>query len=137
MSAFDRFMDKIYDYADLISVLLLVLSISSTILGGATAYKDALPTTGPLGFLSYLKPATQMIGNWYLWLVFLGPLGIIIFGYLTVDYYLMKKKFEELINTDSKAQFIKNYKELEELAWKLTTWHRMRLTKKKVEFNIR
>jgi len=137
MSAFDRFMDKIYDYADLISALLLALSIASTILGGATAYKNELPTTGPLGFLSYLKPATQIIGNWYLWLAFLGPLGTIIFGYLTVDYYMMKKKFDKLIDTDSKVQFIKNYKDLEELAWKLTSWHRRRLTKKKVELNIK
>ncbi len=53
------------------------------------------------------------------------------------DNVKMRREFKELMETTSKAKFIRNLDRVEYLAWKLTPDHQNQLTKKKSEFHIK
>ncbi|MCD6383764.1 MAG: DUF3198 domain-containing protein [Thermoplasmata archaeon] len=65
------------------------------------------------------QKAMERVGNYNWWILILGGLfalmGIGYFWYLANS----KKKFDSLIKTESKAIYLRNLKELQELAYKL------------------
>ena len=44
----------------------------------------------------------------------------------TFDFYFSKRKFNELVESGSRAKFVKHREEIEELAWKLGEKYRRR-----------
>jgi hypothetical protein len=70
----------------------------------------------------------------------LFPTGILVVmfsAWYMGDGLYKRSRFNELIDTESKSQFIEDLDEIEELAWKLTTKHEMMVVDKKKELGIR
>lgn len=87
--------------------------------------------------INFLKGATDAIGDWIYWCILLGPVLLIAGGWYFFDNINKRKEFKELIDTTSKAKFIRNQDHIEFLAWKLTPKHQSQLTEKKKELHIK
>ncbi|MFQ5919415.1 MAG: DUF3198 domain-containing protein [Thermoplasmata archaeon] len=75
-------------------------------------------------FLRPFLPSTVIdlldaIGNWFIWLVVIGPLLILVGGWYFVDTLRKQREFERLIEVPSKAHFVRNRERLENLTWYL------------------
>lgn len=85
----------------------------------------------------FLKRVHDDVGGWIIWLDVIAPIMSLIAGYYVVATIRMSREFARLIDTKSKATFIKNQDRLEELAFNLTEAHRKTLQEKKEELKIR
>ena len=110
--------------------VLFVIGIVLTILGIiGVFYYDQSPDS--------LKGVIDTIGNWRYWCILLGPILIIAGGWYFFDNVRKRREFLELIETTSKAKFIRNLDRVEYLAWKLTLKHQEQFMDKKKEFHIK
>jgi hypothetical protein len=75
--------------------------------------------------------------NYNLVFVVVGPIVVIVGAYLVGSYYTARAKFEHLMFTKSKAEFLRNIPELEDLLWELTPADEVRYEEKKTELRIR
>lgn len=113
-----------------ISALLLVLGIFLMIV---VLTGNLFPDSSP----DLLKRVHDDIGGWMIWLDVVAPILLIIAAYYFVTTLRMMREYERLIDTKSKATFIRNQDRIEELAFGLTKSHRRRLQEKKEELKIR
>lgn len=67
----------------------------------------------------------------------LGVLAMMFAGWYFGDGYYKRRKFEELMDTDSKAQFIDDLDEIEELAYKISSHHEELVYEKKRELKVK
>lgn len=93
------------------------------------AFYDVLPF--------YLKDVLDMIGEWIAWMVVVGPILLLAGGWYFFDGLKKRREFAKLMDTDSKAVFVRNYDRLEELAYYLTEDHRQEFYEKRGEFKIK
>ena len=77
------------------------------------------------------------MGNWKypLWFISAAGLGVCI--YLSYTTYKKQTKFNELMDTDSKAEFIKNLDDLEYVAYQLGPKYEEKVWDKKQTFKIK
>lgn len=75
--------------------------------------------------------------NYDLIFVVLGPILVLIGAYLVGAYYVARRRFEHLMETRSKAEFLRNLPELEDLLWELTPNDELRYEDKKADLRIR
>jgi hypothetical protein len=111
--------------------LLLVFGLASLIgiLGAST-------NNNLTGFWSTFQSIVESFGNWVYWLAFIGPLGFLCALWWMADYILKVKKLKNLIDTESKAKFIKNQDDIEYIAWRLPKKYKVLVAKKKIELKI-
>ena len=96
----------------------------------------ASTNNNPTGFWSVFQDLLEPFGNWVYWLAFIGPLGLIGALWWTVDYVLKVRKVKRLIDTESKAKFIKVQDDIEYIAWRLPKKYKVLVAKKKAELKI-
>lgn len=84
-----------------------------------------------------VQEVLDYIGAWSSWCLMLGIGLILIGGWYFYDNIKKRKEFTELMEITSKKKFLKNMDRVEYLAWKLTPWHRIEVSKKKKKFNIK
>jgi hypothetical protein len=82
-------------------------------------------------------PASPTGTDWTLLFIVLGAILIIAGLYLTVSYVLARQRFEHLMKTKSKAEFVRNLPEAEDLLWDLLPKDEIRLAQKKQELRVR
>jgi uncharacterized protein DUF3198 len=91
--------------------------------------------------LSAINSVTDQSGsggpNYDLAFVLAGPIIIIVGAYLVGAYYLARRRFEHLMLSKSKAEFLRNLPEIEELLWDLTPADEERYEEKKSDLRIR
>ncbi|MCI4363087.1 MAG: DUF3198 domain-containing protein [Thermoplasmata archaeon] len=75
--------------------------------------------------------------NYNLLFVIVGPIVSIIGAYFVGAYVIARRKFEHLMQTRSKAEFLRNIPELEQLLWELTPHDEERYFDKRVELRVR
>jgi hypothetical protein len=75
--------------------------------------------------------------NYDLAFVIMGPIIAIIGAYLVAAYYLSRRKFEHLMLSKSKAEFLRNLPDIEDLLWDLTPKDEVRYEQRKSELRIR
>lgn len=96
---------------------------------------------GILMFLPDYAPSlvgiSNQIGDWKYWLFIISPLLLMMCGFYLGDNILKRRKFDKLVNTTSKANFVRNQDDIEYLAWKLTERHATIVEQKKKEFGIK
>lgn len=109
-------------------ILLTVFAIDHYLLGGSEPGS---------GLPEILQDVDRRIGAWIVWVAFVGPLLLLGGGWYFVDTIRKRREFERLIETDSKAKFVRNQNRLEFLAWILGLGYRRRAEKKKQEFNLK
>ena len=116
----------ISDFVFAVGVLLTILA-----LGFFTPLSNSWPFT-------VLNAATNTPdANYNLVFVIVGPIIIIAGAYLVGSYYVARAKFEHLMVTKSKAEFLRNIPELEDLLWELTPSDEVRYEQKKGELRVR
>ncbi len=116
-----------------LSILVFLVGILLTIL--AVGYFTPLSQYAPF---TSINPATaQPSANYNLVFVIAGPIVVIIGAYLVGAYYLARHRFEHLMETRSKAEFLRNLPEVEDLLWELTPSDEDRYARKKAEMGIR
>jgi len=95
----------------------------------------------PLSSLSFFttinSQTDQPNANYNLVFVILGPIIAVVGLYLVGAYYYARRKFEHLMVTKSKAEFLRNIPELEELLWDLTPNDEVRYEDKRAELRVR
>lgn len=114
-----------------ICVLLIILGAVFFTLSVITIFEIKAAMVGAIGDYA------NAVGAWSYWIIILAGAALAVgIGYL-YSYIKDAREFEKLIDTNSKKVFIKNYEELESLAWKLTTRHRERFYAKRDELKVR
>lgn len=89
------------------------------LLGAAVGVVLFALTSNELIFKSSLLPGFSFLGNWSYWVFTLGLIMMIVFFYLYYKVLSDTKKFQNLINSESKSIFSKNLRELERISRKL------------------
>ena len=88
------------------------------------------------GALSFLGDLAKPFGPWGTWLVIAAPIGLIVCVWWYYDYIKKTRELAELIDTPSKAKFVRNLDDIEYLAWSLPKRYENRVLEKKREFKI-
>jgi hypothetical protein len=130
------------------------ISIAVLVVGaflGITAFAAYSPLIADQPFSSYVPtlmgadcPTTQSVcpanptgTDWTLLFIVLGAILIIAGLYLVVSYVIARRRFEHLMKTKSKAEFVRNLPEAEDLLWDLVPKDEVRLAQKKQELRVR
>jgi hypothetical protein len=134
---FDRALRRfVRTYRYILSILFLAGGILLTVL--AVGAFTPLSQTAPF---PSIDSATDQSGtggpNYNLVFVVAGPIIVMIGCYLVGAYYIARRKFEHLMVTKSKAEFLRNLPELEDLLWDLTPNDELRYLDKKADLRIR
>jgi hypothetical protein len=91
-----------------------------------------------LGFFQSINAVTNpSYANYNLVFVIVGPIVAIVGAYLVGAYYYARRKFEHLMVTKSKAEFLRNIPDLEQILWDLTPDDEIRYERKRAELRVR
>ncbi len=86
----------------------------------------------------WLRNINDTIGNWMIWVAFLGFLALLGGGYYFVDTIRKEREFDRLVTTASKEIFVKNQGRIEELVYyHLPSSYEKRYQQKRKEFRIK
>jgi len=88
------------------------------------------------GIFSFLGELARPFGAWATWLVVAAPIGLIICIWWLYDYIKKTRELAELIDTPSKAKFVRNLDDIEYLAWSLPQRYEDVVLRKKREFKL-
>ncbi len=112
-----------------------VLAVGAALTVLALGYFTPLANSWPFTVINqYTVTATD---NWNLVFIVVGPILVIIGGYMVGAYYIARRKFEHLMVTKSKAEFLRNIPEIEKILWDLTPNDEVRYERKRSELRIR
>jgi len=129
-----RFRHGLRTYRFWVSLFVLAVGVLLTVL--AAGYFLPLMNYPPFPTInSYTAPAGGT--NYNLLFVILGPIIDIIGMYMVGAYVVARRRFEHLMLTKSKAEFLRNIPELEDLLWDLTPRDERRCETKRAELRVR
>lgn len=107
------------------------------VLGALTIKVDGNVTSFDLpSALEFLGVFVEPLGSWVTWLAVAGPIGLVVCSWWLYDYMKKTKELAELIDTPSKAKFVRNLDDIEYLAWSLPRRFEVRVLEKKKEFKL-
>ena len=107
------------------------LLLSVLALGYFTPLANSLP-------FSVINQSTNTPNaNYNLAFIVLGPIVSIFGAWMVGSYVVARRKFEHLMVTKSKAEFLRNIPELEDLLWELKPSDADRYERKKAELRVR
>ncbi len=115
-----------------IPISLVMLAITLFLFAIVTIKFFSLSTL-PVSFQSFLNS----IGYWAYYIFVLSLAGLLYFAYLLAVTVAQRRKFEELIYTDSKATFVKNARDLDIISRKLGPSFRARYEVKKDQLRVK
>ncbi|MGA8542655.1 MAG: DUF3198 domain-containing protein [Thermoplasmata archaeon] len=128
-----RFRHGLRTYRAWVADFVLAVGVLLTVL--ALGFFTPLGSSWP--FTAINNATNTPSANYNLLFVVIGPIVIIAGAYLAGSYYVARRKFEHLMVTKSKAEFLRNIPELEDLLWELTPADEVRYEQKKVELRVR
>jgi hypothetical protein len=128
-----RFRFGLRTYRGWISDFVLAVGFLLTVL--AIGFFTPLASWGPFPAINAATNTPN--ANYNLLFIVLGPIIVIAGGYLVGAYYVARRKFEHLMVTKSKAEFLRNIPELEDLLFELTPHDEQRYEAKRAELRVR
>jgi len=120
------------EYRMEIGVTLLILLGLASLIG----ILGAMTNNNLTGFWGTFQDLVAPFGNWVYWLAFIGPIGFIFSLWWILDFILKIRKLKDMINTESKAKFIKNQDDIEYIAWRLPRKYKVLVARKKAALRI-
>lgn len=117
-----------------VSVLVFAAGLLLSVL--AAGDLTSLSTLPPFNSIDNVT-ASPNGANYNLAFVVIGPIVSIIGAVLVGAYLLSRRRFEHLMQTKSKAEFLRNLDKIEELLWDLTPTDEQRYLDKRAEFRLR
>jgi len=129
-----RFRHGLRTHRALVSIFVFVVGIFLSIL--------AIGAFTPLMNVPFFQAIDSVTAapnapNYNLVFIILGPIVAILGAYLVGAYYYARRKFEHLMVTKSKAEFLRNIPELEEILWDLTPNDETRYQRKLADLRVR
>ncbi len=116
----------------------LVLGVGILMSLFAASDFSPLASLGPFASLNAVTDQSGHDGvNYNLVFVIAGPIIALIGAYLVGAYLVARRRFEHLMLTRSKAEFLRNLPEIEELLWDLTPADERRYLDKRADFRLR
>ena len=123
-------MRKIRENMIPISGSIFIVSALGTFISSAYLFfLDSLP--------DFLKGICSAPGGWNYWILLLSALGLLIGGWYLYDTVKKKRKFEDLMETNSRSKFMRNLADLEDIAWYLGKDYETRLEEKKRRLGVK
>jgi uncharacterized membrane protein YbhN (UPF0104 family) len=116
-----------------ISIFILAVGVLLTVL--AFGFFTPLSTVGPFPAINAATNTPDW--NYNLLFVIFGPIIVIVGAYMVGAYFNARHKFEHLMLTKSKAEFLRNITEIEDLLWDLTPRDEQRYETKRAELRVR
>ncbi|MGP8076885.1 MAG: DUF3198 domain-containing protein [Thermoplasmata archaeon] len=116
-----------------IAIFVLVVGGLLTVL--AAGFFTPLSSEGP--FPTINSATNTPNANYNLLFAIVGPIVVIVGAYMVGAYFNARRKFEHLMLTKSKAEFLRNIPELEDLLWELTPHDEKRYEAKRGELKVR
>jgi hypothetical protein len=120
-------------YRAWISDAILAVGVLLTVL--ALGYFTPLANSWP--FPAVNAVTNSPAANYNLLFIIVGPIVVIAGAYLVGSYVVARREFDHLMVTKSKAEFLRNIPELEDLLWELTPADEVRYEQKKAELRVR
>ncbi|HYA70854.1 MAG TPA: hypothetical protein VEH28_05755 [Thermoplasmata archaeon] len=120
-------------YRAWVSVFVLAVGILLTVL--AAGFFTPLGNLGP--FPTINSATNTPNANYNLVFVVVGPIISIVGAYMVGAYSVARHRFEHLMLTKSKAEFLRNIPEIEDLLWDLTPNDEVRYETKRAELRVR
>ena len=117
----------------MIAIAILAVGVFLTVL--AIGFFTPLASVAP--FPSINNATNTPSANYNLLFVFVGPIIVVVGMYMVGAYFVARRKFEHLMQTKSKAEFLRNIPELEDLLWDLTPNDELRYEAKRSELRVR
>jgi len=74
--------------------------------------------------------------NWAYWMIVVGPIGLAVCIWWVYDYFRKVQKLSRLIDTPSKAKFVRNIDDIDYLAWSLPQRFEDKVLEKKRGFKL-
>jgi len=116
-----------------ISILVFGVGVLLTTL--AVGFFSPLASSFPFSAIN--AETNQPGANYNLLFIIIGPIIIIVGAYLVGAYFTARRKFEHLMLTKSKAEFLRNIPEIEKLLWDLTPRDEVRYDEKRADLRLR
>ena len=107
-----------------------------TIIGILGTYLNMDENNRLPSYISFLQDLSDPFGRWISWIVVAAPIGLIVCAWWYYDYVKKIRELAELIDTPSKAKFVRNLDEIEYLAWSLPQRYEDKVLTKKKDFKI-
>ena len=112
---------------------LCAVSVFVTVVGVVGVFFiDTLPS-----YLFALQELSEPFGTWAYWLVVMGPLLLVGGVWWLYDYVKKTRELARLIDTPSKAKFVRRQDDIEYLAWSLPKRFEDRVIEKKRKLNVK
>jgi len=120
-------------YRAVVSIFIFAVGILLSVL--AIGFFTPLASTPPFPTINAATNTPN--ANYNLVFIVVGPIVSIVGAYLVGAYFNARRKFEHLMVTKSKAEFLRNIPELEDLLWDLTPADVIRYEQKKADLRVR
>ena len=120
-------------YRAWVSIFILAVGIFLTVL--AAGFFTPLSSYAPFPTINAATNTPN--ANYNLVFVVLGPIVAIVGAYMVGAYSVARHRFEHLMLTKSKAEFLRNIPEIEDLLWDLTPNDEVRYETKRAELRVR
>jgi hypothetical protein len=117
--------------------ILSVIVFAAGLVLSVLALGDFTPLANSPPFTAINSATDTPAANWNLVFIIIGPIVAIVGAYLVGAYTIARRKFEHLMVTKSKAEFLRNIPELEEILWDLTPADELRYQRKLAELRVR
>ena len=132
-----RFRHGLRTYRYALSLLVLIAGTLMTALALGN-FLGPLASTPTFRSINALTDQSGSGGpNYNLAFAVIGPITFIVGAYLVGAYVVARRKFEHLMETRSKAEFLRNIPDLEDTLWELTPGDEQRYLDKRSELKIR
>jgi hypothetical protein len=120
-------------YRDVIAITVFAIGLLLSVL--ALGFFTPLANSYPFSAIN--AQTNTPTANYNLVFIVLGPIIAIVGAYMVGTYVNARRKFEHLMVTKSKAEFLRNIPELEDLLWDLKPADEYRYEEKKAELRLR
>lgn len=88
------------------------------------------------GSIEFFETFLNPLGSWVTWIAVASPIGLIVCAWWLYDFVKKTRELAGLIDTPSKAKFVRNLDDIEYLAWTLPQRFEDQVVAKKKEFKL-
>lgn len=120
-------------FLSLLFGFLTVVSLVGTV---QLSLENNTPPESLPSYLNVLLDMADPFSTWVYWLVVAAPIGLVICVWWLYDFRKKTGELADLIDTPSKAKFVRNLDDIEYLAWSLPQRYEDKVLEKKREFKL-
>ena len=117
-----------------IGTFVFALGLVLSALAWANAYSETTVLDWYDGVLALVPGQGEGGQDWNVLLMIVGPVLLVTGAFYGGEQLVLRRRFDRLIDTAKKSEFVSNRKDLEDLAKRLPTGYRRRVEEKEASF---